>query len=77
MADDTIYALATPAGRSGVAVVRLSGVGACRAIEVLTHQPVPPPRRAVLRALLICAAKRRNHRSRACALFCRAAQFYG
>ena len=56
MADDTIYALATPAGRSGVAVVRLSGVGACRAIEVLTHQPVPPPRRAVLRTLYLSHA---------------------
>ena len=51
MADDTIYALATPAGRSGVAVVRLSGVGAREAIEVLTQRPTPPPRRAVLRAL--------------------------
>ena len=60
MADDTIYALATPAGRSGVAVVRLSGVGACRAIEVLTHQPVPPPRRAVLRALYLSHAPQKE-----------------
>ena len=60
MADDTIYALATPAGRSGVAVVRLSGVGACRAIEVLTHQPVPPPRRAVLRTLYLSHAPQKE-----------------
>ncbi len=48
---DTIYALATPTGRSGVAVVRLSGAQAGAAIECLTDQALPPPRRVVLRAL--------------------------
>jgi tRNA modification GTPase len=50
-ADDTIFALATPAGVSAVAVLRISGRGAGAAIRALTGRPVPPPRRAVRRAL--------------------------
>jgi tRNA modification GTPase len=49
--DDTIIALASGAGRAGVAVVRASGPGA---VGVLTHlggSPVPDPRKAVIRAL--------------------------
>ena len=49
--DDTIIALASGAGRAGVAVVRASGPGA---VGVLTHlggSPVPEPRKAVIRAL--------------------------
>lgn len=38
-----IYALATPAGRSAVAVMRLSGQGVRRAIEILAGS-LPPPR---------------------------------
>lgn len=45
---DTIFALATPPGRSGVAVIRLSGPGALAAAESVAA-PLPPPRRAALR----------------------------
>ena len=47
---DTIYALATPPGRSGVAVVRLSGPGAILASEKLTGRRLPA-RRASLALL--------------------------
>ena len=47
---DTIFAVATPPGRSGVAVLRLSGPGAAAAAETLAG-PLPPPRRAGLRRL--------------------------
>ncbi|MEP7210412.1 MAG: tRNA uridine-5-carboxymethylaminomethyl(34) synthesis GTPase MnmE, partial [Alphaproteobacteria bacterium] len=49
--DDTIIALASGAGRAGVAVVRVSGPGA---VGVLTHlggAPVPEARKAAIRAL--------------------------
>jgi tRNA modification GTPase len=49
---DTIYALATPAGRSGVAVVRLSGPGARAALAALTRRDLPKPRIATLRRLV-------------------------
>lgn len=51
-ATDTIFAPATPAGRSGVAVFRLSGDKACEALETLTGKPLPPPRMSALRALV-------------------------
>ncbi|WP_167421866.1 tRNA uridine-5-carboxymethylaminomethyl(34) synthesis GTPase MnmE [Azospirillum palustre] len=47
----TIYALATAPGRSGVAVVRISGPGAGSALAALTGRPLPAPRRAVLTKL--------------------------
>lgn len=46
----TIYALASAAGRSGVAVVRVSGPDAGRALGALAGDP-PPPRTASLRTL--------------------------
>jgi tRNA modification GTPase len=47
---DTIYALASAAGRAGVAVVRISGPSAGAAVRRLTgDRPLPEPRRAVLR----------------------------
>src|ERR1700741_1562442 len=49
---DTIYALATPAGRSGVALVRISGPHARAALEALTHRALPKPRVATLRRLV-------------------------
>lgn len=49
--DGTIYALASAPGRAGVAVVRVSGAAAGRALEALTHRSLPPPRQAVLRRL--------------------------
>jgi tRNA modification GTPase len=49
---DTIYALATPAGRSGVAVVRVSGPRAGEALEALIRRALPKPRVATLRRLL-------------------------
>lgn len=48
---DTIFALATPAGVSAVAVLRLSGPGAGAALETLTRRTLPEPRRAVRRVL--------------------------
>lgn len=46
---DTIYALASGAGTAGVAVIRVSGPAAGKAIELLTGQSTPEPRLASLR----------------------------
>jgi tRNA modification GTPase len=46
---DTIYALSTAPGRSGVAVIRVSGPAAGAAVEGLTGRAPPEPRRAVVR----------------------------
>jgi len=54
----TIFALASAAGRAGVAVVRLSGSTASRALETLSSQPLPSPRRASLRRLHDSAGER-------------------
>jgi tRNA modification GTPase len=43
MSAHTIYALATPAGKSGVAVIRLSGPQATTALEQLTGRTHPAP----------------------------------
>lgn len=43
----TIFALATAPGRSGVAVVRVSGPAAATALTALTNRPLPMPRRSV------------------------------
>jgi tRNA modification GTPase len=48
---DTIYALASAAGRAGVAVFRISGPQAGDSIKHLTGQEIPPSHRAVLRKL--------------------------
>ena len=48
-ADDTIFALASGAGRSAVAVMRLSGAACGRIVGALCT--LPPPRQAQLRAL--------------------------
>ncbi|HEY4164231.1 MAG TPA: tRNA uridine-5-carboxymethylaminomethyl(34) synthesis GTPase MnmE [Dongiaceae bacterium] len=45
----TIFALATPAGRSGVAVIRISGPEAGAALRALTRRELPEPRVATLR----------------------------
>ena len=47
---DTIFALASARGKSGVAVVRISGPDAWKAVEALAGN-VPPARRAALRRL--------------------------
>ncbi|WP_417495049.1 tRNA uridine-5-carboxymethylaminomethyl(34) synthesis GTPase MnmE [Maricaulis sp.] len=47
----TIYALATPPGRSGVAVVRLSGPRSGDILTALARGPLPAPRQASLRYL--------------------------
>lgn len=44
---ETIYALASGAGRAGVAVIRISGPGAEAALTALTRKPLPLPRTAV------------------------------
>ena len=48
---DTIFALSTPPGRSGVAVLRLSGAHAGAAVEALGGAALPEARRASLRSL--------------------------
>lgn len=45
---DTIAAIATPPGRGGVGMVRISGPAAGAICEVLTGCPPPPPRHAQL-----------------------------
>ncbi len=47
MRDDTIFALASGAGRAGIAVWRISGPGAGAAFTALTGRALPPPRQAV------------------------------
>lgn len=47
MVADTIFALASGAGRAGVAVFRLSGPGAAAALAGLSRRSLPTPRRAV------------------------------
>lgn len=52
MADsDTIFALATPPGRSALAVFRISGRRAGEVLDVLTRRARPDPRQAALRAI--------------------------
>lgn len=49
----TIFATATPPGRAGLAVIRISGPRAAAALSVLTGgKPPSVPRQAVLRALI-------------------------
>jgi len=48
---DTIYALATAAGRAAVAVVRVSGPKAGAALQSLSGRPPPSPRQASVRRL--------------------------
>lgn len=50
-ARDTIIALASGAGRAGVAVIRASGGDARAVCEALTGEPAPPDRRLSLRTL--------------------------
>ena len=47
----TIFAVATPPGRSAIAVFRLSGPSSSRALELLTNAATPPARQAALRWL--------------------------
>ncbi|MCZ6743739.1 MAG: tRNA uridine-5-carboxymethylaminomethyl(34) synthesis GTPase MnmE [Alphaproteobacteria bacterium] len=55
MREETIFALASGAGRAGVAVFRVSGPEAARAFVDLTRRALPPPRLAV-RVRLCCRA---------------------
>ncbi|MDN5864514.1 MAG: tRNA uridine-5-carboxymethylaminomethyl(34) synthesis GTPase MnmE [Gammaproteobacteria bacterium] len=50
-AAETIAAVATPAGRGGIGILRISGPDASRIAAALAP-PVPPPREAALRKLL-------------------------
>ncbi|HSM18784.1 MAG TPA: tRNA uridine-5-carboxymethylaminomethyl(34) synthesis GTPase MnmE, partial [Hyphomicrobiales bacterium] len=54
-ASDTIFALSSGPGRAGVAVFRISGPQAARALKALAGG-LPEPRRASLRALRDSAA---------------------
>ncbi|NQU57614.1 MAG: tRNA uridine-5-carboxymethylaminomethyl(34) synthesis GTPase MnmE [Rhodospirillales bacterium] len=44
--DETIFALASGAGRAGIAVIRLSGPGAAKALQSLSGGGLPSPRQA-------------------------------
>ncbi len=44
--DQTIFALASGAGKAGIAVFRLSGPSAPKALRALSNKPLPEPRRA-------------------------------
>jgi tRNA modification GTPase len=50
MARDTIFAPSTAPGRAGIAVLRVSGPDAKRAVEKLTAEVPPLPKHAVLKA---------------------------
>lgn len=56
MSEETIFALASGAGRGGVAVLRISGPRAGPALAALTLQGLPAPRRASLRRLFDAAS---------------------
>src|SRR4051812_1002275 len=45
----TIFALATPAGRSGVAIIRVSGIAAGDVVRAMTQRDLPTPRVATRR----------------------------
>src|SRR5690349_3462420 len=45
----TIFALATPAGRSGVAIIRISGPAAGEVLRAITARDLPAPRVAARR----------------------------
>src|SRR5690349_19037863 len=45
----TIFALATPAGRSGVAIIRISGPAAGDVLRAITLRDLPKPRVAARR----------------------------
>ncbi len=47
----TIYALSSGPGISGVAIIRISGKDASKAITLLTGKPLPAPRFASLRKI--------------------------
>ena len=47
----TIYALSSGPGLSGVAIIRISGSEASKAVILLTGKPLPPPRVASLRKI--------------------------
>ncbi|MCH2547068.1 MAG: tRNA uridine-5-carboxymethylaminomethyl(34) synthesis GTPase MnmE, partial [Alphaproteobacteria bacterium] len=49
--NDTIFAPATPAGTSGVAVFRISGAHAKATLELMSATSAPKPRMAALRRL--------------------------
>ncbi|USG61404.1 tRNA uridine-5-carboxymethylaminomethyl(34) synthesis GTPase MnmE [Sneathiella marina] len=52
MSNDTIFALASGRGRSGVAVVRLSGPGALASLAAMTTRDLPESHRAVVRNIV-------------------------
>ena len=51
MALDTIFALSSGAGVSGVAIIRVSGELAVEAVADLTRSSLPAPRQATVRKL--------------------------
>ena len=51
MMKDTIYALSSGAGTAGVAVIRVSGPCAGKALQLLSGRDLPQPRQAVVRLL--------------------------
>ncbi len=56
----TIFALATPAGRSGVAILRISGPAAGSVLRAITARDLPPPRVAARRKFYAAAPDDRS-----------------
>jgi len=57
---DTIFAIATGAGRAAIAVMRISGPGSAAILRALAGR-LPPPRRASLRRLRDAAGEELDH----------------
>jgi tRNA modification GTPase len=57
MSADTIFALATPPGRSGVAVIRVSGAKAGDILDAASRGQRPHPRQAALRTIIDAAGR--------------------
>jgi tRNA modification GTPase len=53
----TIFALATAPGRAGVAVVRISGADAGRALEAVTRKSLPSPRSVIMTGFFDAAGR--------------------
>ena len=60
MHDDTIFAIASGAGRAAIAVLRLSGPDSAALLRALAGR-LPPPRRASLRRLRDAAGEQLDH----------------
>jgi tRNA modification GTPase len=59
---ETIFALATPQGRSGVAVIRISGKHAAQAVAHFGYRGNPEPRRAIYHSFTLPSSENSHER---------------